>query len=116
MYTFSTLSIKYHKIILHFRKPKKTTEPFLNLLILIIIVISLFIEKKILISTMYKYMYTAVSAYHSSSTKSIINSDREHNLHFCLIAVTSNLDANPASQTLGPSSENRLSNLIKCAN
>lgn len=56
-------------------------------------------------------MYTAVLAYHSSSTKSIIP-DREHNLHFCLIGVTSNLDTNPASQTLGPSSENRLSNLI----
>lgn len=97
MYTFSTLSIKYHKIILNFRKPKKKNpDPFLNLLNLIIIVISLFIEKKILISTMYKYMYTAVSAYHSSSTKSIIP-DREHNLHFCLIGVTSNLDANPAS-------------------
>lgn len=115
MYTFSTLSIKYHKIILNFRTPKKKPRSFLEFINFNYYSYFAFYRKTILVSTMYMYMYTAVSAYHSSSTKSIIP-DREHNLHFCLIAVTSNLDANPASQTLGPSSENRLSNLIKCAN
>lgn len=97
MYTFSTLSIKYHKIILNFRKPKKKKpRSFLEFIKFNYYSYFAFYRKKILISTMYKYMYTAVSAYHSSSTKSIIP-DREHNLHFCLIGVNSNLDANPAS-------------------
>lgn len=115
MYTFSTLSIKYHKIILHFRKPNKKPRTFLEFIDFNYYSYFAFYRKTILVSTLYMYMYTAISAYHSSSTKSIIP-EREHNLHFCLIGVTSNLDANPASQTLGPSSENRLSNLIKCAN
>lgn len=65
MYIFSILFIKYYKIILNFRKlKKKNLDFFLNLLNLIIIVILFFIEKKILISIMYKYMYIVVLVYY----------------------------------------------------
>lgn len=99
MYTFSTLSIKYHKIILNFRKPKKKKpRSFLEFIKFNYYSYFAFYRKKN--SNQY---YVQVHVYCNtvyiqciSSTKSIIP-DREHNLHFCLIGVTSNLDTNPAS-------------------